>query len=662
MARHARTLVLAMLALAGTQAQAGWFFSDKDKITESFLQPDLVLEASLSPDGKHLAVVGTTLVEDHIATGLLLVDTDTGESKLIERPEALADPDNPAARYYIRQPIGVAWISNDVMAVDFNNQTSNQLALDGSYVGWLGARFLGMLRLDGDKAKVALVKRYSDANDLGTVPLRGKEVEPLKIDVDSGPIAKLLTDSTGLIRVLQTVETAKDADVTRIATWYRESETAKWRKVIDQSITDDLVEPVFVSPEPNRLIVQARDGGDRLAMWNYDVERKAFVDVAAAHPSEDIVAVGVEAGTREFKRVETEGLKPQTVWFDARMARLQASIDAALPGHINELQATEGTQMLVTTSSDVDPGKYLLLDAKKMTLKEIASARPEIDPARMQPMQLLHYPADDGLSIPAYLTLPGRPAKPAPMIVLIHGGPQARDHWGWHQDVQLFAAHGYAVFQPQFRGSSGFGKHFEEAGYGQWGQAMQADITAGVRYLIDHKIADPDRICIIGGSYGGYAALWGLVQTPDLYKCGVSLAGVSDLEKELRFDSDISKSAVQRKFARSRIGDPTLMKTAFDSVSPLQHADRIKAPLLLAHGKLDERVPVSQGRQMYDRMRALHKDVQWLEFSDEEHSLWHIENQRDYYDAVFALLARTIGKGEPPLPPAAQAQEASAPR
>jgi dipeptidyl aminopeptidase/acylaminoacyl peptidase len=128
----------------------------------------------------------------------------------------------------------------------------------------------------------------------------------------------------------------------------------------------------------------------------------------------------------------------------------------------------------------------------------------------------------------------------------------------------------------------------------------------------------------------------------------VSLAGVSDLEKELRFDSDISKSAVQREFARSRVGDPALMKTAFDAVSPLQHADRIKAPLLIAHGELDERVPLSQGKEMYDRMRALHKDVVWLGFDNEKHSLWHIENQRDFYEAVFKLLERTIGKGVPP--------------
>ena len=645
MTRLVRAFVLALLALGSAQAQAGWFF--KDKITEAFLQPEVVWEASLSPDGKHLAVIGTHMIDDEIHMGLLVIDTDSGHSGLIRVPELRADPDNPGWNFW-REPVSVAWMSNEVMAVGFNNQTAQQIALDGATVGWLGARFLGMIRLDGAKSKVALVKRYSDATVLGTVALKADEIAPLKLGVATGPIADLLTDSTGLIRVMQTIETAKDADVSRVATWYRESEAGEWRKVIDQSVTDDRIVPVFIGPEPNRLIVQARNGGDRQAMWNYDVEHRAFLDVAAAHPSEDIVSVDVEAGSRQFKRVETEGLKPQTVWFDERMARLQAAIDAALPGHINDLQGTEGNKVLVTTFSDVDPGTRLLLDVSTMTLQKIASARPQIDPARMQPMQLLHYPADDGLSIPAYLTLPGRITQPAPTIVLIHGGPQARDHWGWHQDVQVYAAHGYAVFQPQFRGSSGFGKHFEEAGYGQWGQAMQADITAGVRYLIEHKIADPQRICIIGGSYGGYAALWGLVQTPDLYKCGVSLAGVSDLERELRFDSDISKSAVQREFARSRIGDPTLMKTEFDAVSPLLHADRIEAPLLLVHGKLDERVPMSQGRQMYDRMRDLHKDVKWLEFFNEKHTLWYVENQRDFYDAVFDLLERTIGKGVPP--------------
>jgi dipeptidyl aminopeptidase/acylaminoacyl peptidase len=274
--------------------------------------------------------------------------------------------------------------------------------------------------------------------------------------------------------------------------------------------------------------------------------------------------------------------------------------------------------------------------------------RPDIDPKRMQPMQAVRYPSFDGLSIPAYLTLPGKPAKPAPLIVLIHGGPQARDRWGWDRDVQVFAAHGYAVFQPQFRGSTGFGKKFQEAGYGQWGQAMQDDITAGVHWLVDRKIADPARVCIIGASYGGYAALWGLEKTPELYKCGVSTSGVSDLESFLREESDASKDAVAREITNRRIGDPSLMKVAFDSVSPLKHADRITAPLLVAHGAKDERVPISHGKRMVEAMKAQHKDVEWLEFPEEGHSLSFIDDQKKWYDAVFALLKRTIGPGEVP--------------
>jgi dienelactone hydrolase len=230
----------------------------------------------------------------------------------------------------------------------------------------------------------------------------------------------------------------------------------------------------------------------------------------------------------------------------------------------------------------------------------------------------------------------------------------------WYRDVQVFASHGYAVFQPQFRGSTGFGKKFEESGYGQWGQAMQGDITAGVHWLIDQKIADPARICIVGASYGGYAALWGLVKTPELYKCGVSTAGVSDLEHMLHDDSDTSQSAVGREYERTLIGDPKLMKASWSSVSPLQHADRIVAPLLIVHGDLDRRVPISHGKAMLAEMQRLHKDVQWLEFSAEGHGVSHIKNAEKWYAAMFALFERTIGKGVPP-PNAARAGPAAAP-
>ena len=643
---------MAFVALAGVAcgAHAGWF--SNDPITEPFLKPDQSLAMSLSPDAQHLAMLVDVVDEDRMHTGLVVVDTDTGKMHMTAHSTVIW---KDSTHYYYRDPVSVGWMSNDLLGVNFNDNTASQMALKGNNVGWLGAHYFGMIKLKSDQPAVALVGRSVATRSLGVVESHGATIKPFVLQVTGDSIGGWLTDASGLLRVVQTMETAKGLDATRIATWYRESGTAPWKKVIDQSILEDRITPVRIDDAPGKIVVQARNGRDRYAMWDYDTNRQAFTGVGAEHPLEDIVSVDADAdaGTREFKRVMTDGLKPQTIWFDPDMARLQAAVDAALPGHVNTLQGSPTTRVLVVSRSDVDPGKVLVLNPTTMSMREITRIRPGADPTRMQPMRTLQYPSFDGLSIPAYLTLPGQPTGPAPLIVLIHGGPQARDHWGWNQEVQVFAAHGYAVFQPQFRGSQGFGKHFEEAGYGQWGQAMQQDITAGVRYLVDQKIADPARICIVGASYGGYAALWGLVQDPDLYKCGVSVAGVSDLESQFLTDSDVSKSAVQREFTRARVGDPTLMKATFDTVSPLKHADRIRVPLLLVHGTLDERVPLSQGRNMYRQMRALGKDVKWLEFDDEAHTLWHIKNQRDYYEAVFDLLERTIGKGIQPGAPAA---------
>lgn len=274
--------------------------------------------------------------------------------------------------------------------------------------------------------------------------------------------------------------------------------------------------------------------------------------------------------------VITDGLRTRHYWLDEHYARIQAALDASLPDHVNVLLSGSADHVLVYSYSDVDPGRWYALDAAHMKMKQIAQRMPSIDPARMQPVQALHYPSFDGTSVPAYLTLPGKPAKPAPLVVLIHGVPQARDHWEFDPEVQILAAHGCVVFQPQFRGSTGFGRRFEEAGYGQWGRAMQDDITGGVHWLTDRKIADPQRICIV------------------------------------------------------------------------------------AHGEQDGRVPISHGKRMRDALQDLHKDVQWLYFPHAGHGLRLAEEQAEYDDAVFALLARTIGKGEPPFPASAPLPAAAA--
>jgi dipeptidyl aminopeptidase/acylaminoacyl peptidase len=261
----------------------------------------------------------------------------------------------------------------------------------------------------------------------------------------------------------------------------------------------------------------------------------------------------------------------------------------------------------------------------------------------MRPMTAYRYPARDGLSVPAYLTRPAGEG-PAPTVVLIHGGPWARDGWEWDAEVQLLAAKGYAVFQPQFRGSTGFGRAYEQAGYRQWGESMQDDITDGVRQLIERGIADPARIAIFGASYGGYAAMWGLVKTPRLYRCGISFAGISDLDDFLRTSWTDDSTAATRRIRRRLVGDPSTAQAQLQAVSPIRHVDRIEVPLLLVHGTDDKRVLPSQSRQMVRAMEARGKPVVWLPL-ETGHGFDTPDSpaRRQYFERVLRFLEDHMG-------------------
>ena len=207
----------------------------------------------------------------------------------------------------------------------------------------------------------------------------------------------------------------------------------------------------------------------------------------------------------------------------------------------------------------------------------------------------------------------------------------------------MLASRGMAVLQPQFRGSDGLGERFERAGYGQWGRAMQDDVSAGARWLVREGIADPARLCIYGSSYGGYAAMWGMASTPALYRCGISHAGVSDLALMFKDDSDVSRRATGRLYQQRVIGDPRSRAQDFDAVSPLKKAASIQGPVLIAHGLRDVRVPIVHARRLVTALREAGKPVESLEFVDEGHGLHTDANRQRFHGAVFDFLDRHIG-------------------
>lgn len=334
--------------------------------------------------------------------------------------------------------------------------------------------------------------------------------------------------------------------------------------------------------------------------------------------------------------------RPTTEYWDRGFARLQKMIDAALKGTSNHIvsHVPDKDLYLVYSFSDTEPGIYHLLDLKQKRLDFVAETMPGITPEAMAPVQPVSYPARDGAEIPGYLTVPrGKEAKNLPLIVHVHGGPKSRDTQSFHYRVQFLANRGYAVFQPNFRGSSGYGDEFADAGDSQWGGLMQDDVTDGVKWLIDQGIADADRICVAGGSYGGYAAMMGAVKTPDLYRCAVAVNGVHNLPGLIGHDKQyIGGSAWTKSIGLD--GESSAV------VSPYHRADAIKSPILIIHAKDDFRVPVTQARQMVSRLENRNKDVTYVELEDGDHGL-DTENARlKTLRAMEAFLAKHLGAGK----------------
>jgi dipeptidyl aminopeptidase/acylaminoacyl peptidase len=299
---------------------------------------------------------------------------------------------------------------------------------------------------------------------------------------------------------------------------------------------------------------------------------------------------------------------------------------------------------LVTAYADTVPASVYIYDLEKMELTYQYTPREGLPAEYMSPMHPIIYHSSDGLEIPAYLTIPkGFGDKNLPLVVLPHGGPWARDNWGFDTWVQFLANRGYAVLQPNFRGSSGFGKEFLDAGNKQWGDLMQDDITWGVKYLIDKGIADPDRVAIFGGSYGGYATLAGLAFTPDLYAAGVSFVGPSNLIT--LFNSFPPYWEGFLNTFRVRMGDPDTDegKAQLIRQSPLFSADRIRAPLLVVQGENDPRVVKAESDQIVVALRERGFPVEYINAPDEGHGFARPENNMAFQAAMEKFLAEHIG-------------------
>ena len=649
-----RAAALVLLALGATAAPAqgqvpATTATSADPVSaEQLFKTAQIASATLSPNGKYLAT--TANIDGRMQ--LAVVDLETMAPK-------------NAAGFKDIDIVGVRWLNNERLVYSVVNRDGDQrnsagglyaVNRDGSndrvlmaapdlipgkvFLGtWLSeARGMQMISVARDKPDDIIAIGYYPNRD--AVPYRVNTLTGRRSEIDyqlNGIARGFVFDAQDTLRVVVTA----NREVSVLTVWFRDSESAPWRKLSEHPALEPRFTVLGFDADGKTMLVSANTpGSSRLGVYKFDFDKNAPGELLASDSAVDVNELVFAPDTRQVIGINIPSEPPKTLWLDKGLAALQAGLDKAIAGRVNVLQITNtNAPRLVYSYSSTNPGQYALYRPEQKKLQNLFATRPWVDATKLSPQLAYDYQARDGLPIMAYLTLPkGREAKALPLIALIHGGPWARDRWGFNAEVQLLAGMGYAVLQPQFRGSTSFGSEHLTKSYGQWGLSMQDDITDGVQSLVKQGVVDAKRVCIMGASYGGYATMMGLVKDPGQYRCGVNLLGVTNLFYHA--SSGRSHDPEVNYRLDTWVGDPVKLKSQFNATSPALQAQHITAPVYMVYGKKDHRVPVVHGREMRDALQKHDKQHDYVELEYEEHGFSSEAVQVDVYKGVQAFLRK----------------------
>jgi dipeptidyl aminopeptidase/acylaminoacyl peptidase len=490
-------------------------------------------------------------------------------------------------------------------------------------------------------AQVRLVDDLHDHPDDIIVALnqRNREIfDAYRLNVKTGELACIaenpgnidhwVTDHKGDIRAATTT------DGVNASLLYRDSHEEAWKTVLTTTFRESF-SPQFFTFDNRRLYGVSNLSRDKSAAIELDLQTGREVQLLAENSQVDISALSYSRKRKLLTLATYTDWKTQRIFFDQPTKALYQELEQRLPGYevvVTSLNDDE-TIFVVRTFSDRSLGAFYLYDSPSGELTKLADRAPWLPEDQLSEMKPIEYQARDGLTIHGYLTLPqGREPKGLPVVINPHGGPWHRDSWTFIPEVQFLANRGFAVMQMNFRGSTGYGRKFWEAGFKEWGGKMQDDITDGVHWLIRHGIADPERVAIYGASYGGFAVLEGLVKTPDLYAAGVDYVGVSNL---FTFFKTIPPYwAPYLEMMYEMVGHPEKDKDWFQEHSPALNADKIAKPLLVAQGAKDPRVNINESNQIVEALRKRGVEVVYIVKENEGHGFQNEENRFDFYEAM----------------------------
>jgi len=497
------------------------------------------------------------------------------------------------------------------------------------------ARITDDLEDDPNFMLVALNKRNPRIHDVYRLDVNSGDME--MIAENPGNISGWMTDNDGKLRIATT------SDGVNTGLLYRENESEDFKNILTTNFKES-VSPLYFTFDNKELYVSSNRGRDKSAIYKFDLNTSKEGELIFEHDEVDVYGLMRSKKRKVITGVSYTTDKRQIHFFDEWRKSLQEKLEARLQGvevALSDLSKDE-KRAIVVTYSDRSRGTYYYYDIETDDLRKLADLSPWLNEEDMASMWPISYKSRDGLTIPGYLTLPINYKKgdKLPVVINPHGGPWARDGWGFDSQVQFLANRGYAVLQMNFRGSVGYGREFWEISFKQWGKTMQDDITDGVQWLINKGIADPDRVAIYGASYGGYATLAGLAFTPDLYACGIDYVGVSNIFTLLETLPPYWE--LGRQMMYEMIGNPETEKDILEAASPIFHVDKIKAPLFVAQGANDQRVKQAESDQIVKALEEKGIDVPYMLKEDEGHGFYNEENQYDFYQEMERFLNKHL--------------------
>lgn len=637
---------------------------------EAFYRQADIVEATLSPSGNKLAIT-TGKGQPHV--GLLVIDLMPGGK--FRRIAQFTDED----------VIDVRWVNDSRLIFSLDDPTEGNS---------IRASAPGLFAVDDDGRKpMALVRRRNaavvdggafkkDVLDWNHRVLRVPRFKPGEANEEillaefardesgretprwlnvrtglwhwadfKGPYdtTDWITDSLGRARVARTM---KDG---RVRVYWRANDNSEWKIISESGLLDAPFIPHSVDDAGNLFVLTTLGSAREEVLTRYNFETGApELTPVVSTPGFDFDGYLLT----DFERNQSLGVRTQvdgevTVWFDPAMKRFQEDADRLLPGRVNRIQCRRCGQAdmvaLVRSFSDRDPGTLYLYQAAppegQKKWRQVGKVNEAIDPAQMAVVDFQRIAARDGHDLPVWITRTPNAKQPQPAVVLVHGGPWVRGNtWAWHADAQFLASRGYVVIEPEMRGSTGYGdKHFR-AGFKQFGQAMQDDVADALRWAQSKGIAS-NKACIAGASYGGYSALMGLIKDPDIYQCGAAWVALADLDLyvsgEWSVDDNIGRTSRSYTIPEM-VGDPVKDAGMIAANSPVRMASRIKAPLLLAYGKVDQRVPLAHGERLRKALQAAGNDPQWIVYPDEGHGFTIPEHRIDFARQMESFLAKHL--------------------